>query len=797
MRGLAQDLRYALRQLRKSPGFTTVAVLTLALGIGMNTAVFSVVNAIALRLPFKQAERLVVIENSYSETDHTPTSFPDFLDWRARSHSFAGLVATFRSSFNLTGLEEPQRIQGRYISQDYFALFGFQPLMGRSFLPAEHVKGGPSVCLVSRDFWRRELDSDPAVVGRTLTLNGTAYGIVGVMPSNVPDLGRATATDLWIPLESGPPYDNHGTNYLQVIARLKSGVARESALSDLRVVQEQTNQQFPANKHDLLLLPLTDVLLGDVRPLLEILLVAVGFVLLIACANVANLLLARGVGRVREFAVREALGAERGRIIRQLLTESALLAGIALLVSMAIAVGATRILLDLWPESQRLPQVALDWRVATFAALISALAVIVFGVAPALFASRIDLQTVMKEGGRGGSDAAGHGRMRTVFVAGEMALALVLVIGSILTLRSFYHLLHTDPGFNTRGLLTANIALPDTRYSPASAQRFFTELLSRINRLPGVQSAAATAFVPLGGSGQTGDFRVEGHPARAGEDRFAEYHFVTPDYFQTLEIPLLRGRYFTESDKADAPKVIAVNSYMARQLWPGQDSIGKRIEVLGEPNDWSVVIGVVADVKTGGLNTAPSMQIYMSTLQHPITDMFVVVRSSTEAASLIPVIKRAVFELDNQQPVANIALMDQLLSRSWSSWRSATLLLGVFSTISMVMAAMGIYAVVAYYVSQRVQEIGIRMALGAQAGDIQRMVMKMCTRICGWGLSMGLLGALLTTHLLHSFLFGIGSTDPATFVLSILFLSVAAVLASYLPARRAAKIDPIVALRNE
>ncbi|HXW89426.1 MAG TPA: ABC transporter permease [Terriglobales bacterium] len=797
MGGLVQDLRYAWRQLCQSPGFTAVAVLTLALGIGMNTAVFSVVNAVVLRLPFQQPERLVVVENSYSETDHTPTSFPDFLDWRARDHSFTGLAATFRSRFNLTGLEEPQRIRGRYISQDYFALFGLQPALGRSFLPAEHVKGGASVCLISQDFWRRELGSDSGVVGRTLTLDGVPYGVVGVMPANVPDLGSVTPTDLWIPLESKPPYDLHGTNYLQVIGRLKSGVTRESAQSDLRGIQEQINQQFPANKHDVLVMPLTHVLLGDVRPLLEILLAAVGLVLLIACANVANLLLARGVGRVRELALREALGAERGRIIRQLLTESVLLSGIALLASTVVVLGGTRILLNVWPESQQLPQVAIDWRVAAFAAFISAFAVVVFGVAPALFGSRINLQNVMKEGGRGSSDTVGHSRLRTAFVASEMALALVLVIASMLTLRSFYRLLHTNPGFNSQGLLTANVALPDTRYSPAAGRQFFTELLSRINRLPGVRSAAATAFVPLGEGGQTGDFQVEGLPTRSGEERFAEHHFVTPGYFETLQIPLLRGRFFNETDKEGAPKVVVVNHYMARQLWPGQDPVGKRIEVLGEPNDWSVVIGVVADTKTDGLNMAPSMQIYMPTLQRPITDMFLVVRSSTDAASLIPLIKRAVFELDNQQPVANIALMDQLLSRSWSSSRSAALLLGVFSAIAMLMAAMGLYAVMAYSVSQRVQEIGIRVALGAQAADIQRMVMKMCTRICVWGLGGGLLGALLTTRLLHNFLFGVGPTDLATFVLSILLLAFAAVLASYLPARRAARVDPMVALRYQ
>jgi putative ABC transport system permease protein len=797
MNGLLQDFRHALRRLRKSLGFTAVAVITLALGIGMNTAVFSIVDAAALRLPFQHPEQLVVIENSYSDSDHTPTSFPDFLDWRAQTHSFTQLAASFRSSFNLTGVEEPQRIRGSYISQDYFPLFESQPLLGRSFLPAEHTKGGASVCLISQDFWRRQFSSDLGALSRPVVLDGVAYTVVGIMPATVPDLAGPIPTDLWIPLESQPPYDAHGTNYLQVIGRLKPGVTREKAHSELAVVQEQINKQFPPNKHDVILEPLTEVLLGNVRPILEILLAAVGLVLLIACANVANLLLARGASRVREFAVREALGAERWRIIRQLLAESVLLAGIALLASVFLAWCGTQILLGVWPESQKMPDLALDWRVAIFAALISLLAVVVFGLAPALLTSRTHLHDVMKEGGRNTTDAAGHGRLRTVFVASEMALALVLVIASLLTLRSFYRMLHTDPGFKSEGLLTARIALPETRYTAAAAQRFFTELLSRISNLPGVQSAAATAYVPLGEGGQTGDFQVEGRPAPNSQGPFAEEHFVTPGYFQTLQIPLLHGRYFSETDKEGATRVVIVNNYMARQLWPGEDAVGKRIQVLGAPNDWSVIVGVVADVKTDTVNAPPSMQIYLSTLQHPISDMFLVIRASTDAGSLVPAVKRAVFSLDNQQPVANIALMDQLLSRSLSPSRSSSLLLAIFAGVAMLLAAMGIYTVMTYSVGQRVHEIGIRMALGACGTDIQNMVMKACARICVWGIGLGLLAALAVTRLLHSLLFGIGPNDLLTFALSTFLLVGAAALASYLPARRASRVDPMVALRYE
>ncbi len=797
MAGLLQDLRFAARQLRKSPGFAAVAVITLAVGIGMNTAVFSIVDAAVLRLPFPHPEGLVVLLNSYADSDHTPTSFPDFVDWRAQNHAFTQLVASFRSSFNLTGVEEPQRIRGSYISQNYFAVFGASPLLGRSFLASEHAKGGPNVCLISQDFWRRQFSSDAGVVGRPVVLDGVTYTIVGIMPAATPDLAGAIPTDLWIPLESKPPYNSHGTNYLQVIGRLKPGITREKATSEIAVIQEQINKQFPANKHDVILTPLNDVLLGNVRPILEILLVAVGLVLLIACANVANLMLARGASRMQEIAVREALGAARWRIVRQLLTESAVLAGIALAASVFLAWGGARVLLGVWPESQKMPEVALDWRVAIFATLISVLAVVVFGLAPALLTSRTHLNVVMKEGGRGATEGAGHGRLRTAFVAAEIALALVLVIASVLTLRSFYRMLHTDPGFNREGLLTARIALPESRYSAAAGQRFFTELLSRINALPGVESAAATAFVPLGEGGQTGDFRVEGRPAPTSQGPFAEEHFITAGYFKTMQIPLLRGRYFSETDKEDAPKVAVINNYMARQLWPGQDAVGKRIGVLGAPNDWSVIVGVVADTKTDAVNTPPSIQIYLSTLQHPVTDMFLVVRASRDASSLIPAVKGAVFSLDNQQPVANIALMDQLLSRSLSSSRSSSLLLGIFAGVAILLAAMGIYAVMAYSVGQRVHEIGVRMALGASAEDIQRMVMKTCATICGWGLGVGLVVALLSTRLLQSLLFGVGATDATTFILSTFLLGGAAALASYIPTRRAAKVDPMVALRYE
>ena len=797
METFLQDVRYGVRMLRKSPGFTAVAVLTLALGVGANTAIFSIVDAVALRLPFQNPKQMVGIENSYSDSGLTPSSFADFVDWREQNHSFAQLVASFRSSFNFTGGREPERIPGTYISQDYFGLFGARPLVGRAFLPAEHKKGAAGVCLLSENFWRHEFASDPGVLGRALALDGAAYTVVGIMPAGTPDFHAPPYSELWIPLEAKPPYDAHGTNYLQVIGRLKPGTTRESALQEIKAIQERINVQFPPNKHDVDIQPLTDVLLGDTQPVLQVLLAAVGLILLIACANVANLLLARGTGRAKEFAVREALGAKPWRIVQQSLTESALLALAALLAAVLLTRWVTQLFLGFWPQNLRQPDVVLDWRVAGFAALVSLIAVMLFGLAPAVLASRSNLNLAMKEGSRQTTGSTSHGRLRAIFVVSEMALALVLVIASLLTLRSFNRLLHTDPGFNPGRLLTARIALPDNRYSEAAGQRFFQDLLDRISILPGVQSAAAAAYVPLGNGGQTGDFEVEGRFSQTGGGPFAEEHFVTLNYFQTMQIALLRGRAFAETDRQRMPKVVMINDYMARQLWPGENPIGKRIQVLSAPNDWSEVIGVVADVKAAGLNAPPAMQIYLPTLQHPISDMFVVVRAATDPETLVPAIKRAVFDIDSQQPVSNIALMDELMVRSRSGSRSSTFLLAIFAGLAMLLAGVGIYAVMAYTVGQRAHEIGIRMALGAADWDIHKMVLGMALRMGAWGLGIGLLAALVVTRFLQTLLFGITATDAVTFALSAVLLGGAALFASYIPARRATKVHPMVALRYE
>ena len=797
MESVMRDLRYGCRMLLKSPGFTLIAILTLGLGIGANTAMFSIVDAAMLRLPFKHASRVVAVENLYSASEHTPASFPDFQDWRQQNHVFSDLAASFQSNFNFTGGREPERISGTYISQGYFGLFGSNPALGRGFSPQDHKKGAASVCLISEEFWRREFNSDHAVLGRTLALDGVAYTVVGVMPSHTPDLHAPPRSDVWIPLEPKPPYDAHGTNYLQIIGRLKTGAAVSQAGSEMQLIQNRINAQFPENQHDLALLPIRDVLLGDTRPLLLVLLAAVGFVLLIACANVANLLLARATARAREFAVRDALGARRSRLVRQSLAESGLLAIFGLSAAALLTEPAASLLLHFWPEKLRKPEaIAFDWRIAAFATAVTVVTVLLFGLAPALFASRPDINLVLKESIHRATDSRSHRRLRSMFVISEIALALVLVIAAMLTLRSFDRLLHTDPGFSSQSLLTARIALPATRYSNAAAVRFFQDLLSRMRVLPGVQSVSASASVPLSGGGQTGDFRVEGRQFAAGQEPFAEEQFVTPEYFQTMQIRLVKGRYFTDADREGSQKVVIINETMAKHLWPGQDPVGKRIGILGGMDEWNPVVGVVADVKSNGLNEAAPLQAYLSYAQYPGRDMFVEVRSSTPAAA-IPSLKRLVLEMDWQQPVSNVALMDQLLSRSVSGQRASTFLLTVFAGLAILLALIGIYGVMAYTVSQRTHEIGVRMALGAGERDIRNTVLAMAVRMSLWGIGAGILAALALTRFLRGLLFGIGTNDPSIFLASALLLAGAALLASYIPARQAVKVEPLRALRYE
>jgi len=795
MESLFQDVRFGMRMLRKSPGFAAIAVLTLALGIGANIAVFTLVDALVLKLPFPEPQELALVMNHY-ESGSTPTSLPDFLDLRQQNTSFQQLVATFGSGLTYRGKEEPQRIHGAYFSQDYFKTLGFQPLIGRVANEEEHRLKAPQVCLLGEQFWNKEFASDPHVMGQVLSLGDGECTVIGVMPKNTPDF-RLNAPDVWVPLESHPPFDRRGTNYLTVIGRLKPGVDLQGATANLQSIQRSINSQFPGNAHNFDVQPLTTFILGDIRPLLMVLIAAVCIVLLIACANVANLLLARGTGRAKEFAIREAVGARRIRLVRQLLTEGLILSLVAAAIGVLLTVWAVQLFLRYWPADIHRPDsLQIDWRVLLFSVGVAVVATALAALLPALGSSRLNLNTTLKESGQQTSSSAGNRRLRNSFVTVELALSVLLLVGCLLTLRSFDRIIHSDSGFQTDRIITATVNLPN-RYTEEQSRAFYSQLLDRLKTSPGVESAAAAAYMPLGAGGQTGGFRAEGHTYPPGQGPVAEENFVTPEYFQTLSIQLIKGRYFTEQDRPNSPKVVVINQYMAEQLWPGQDPIGKKLGALLPEDQWQEVVGVVRDVKSNGAMVPAIMQVYLPFYQLTPSGMMLAVRAKADPSSLGPVIKQAVHELDPTIPIANMSLMDELAFENVSRPRSATILMSIFAGISLLLAAVGLYGVMAYSVGQRAHEFGIRLAMGATSADIFRTVLRAAALISILGILAGIVAAILLTRFMRALLYGISATDPVAFALAVGFLLLIALLASYIPARRATKVDPMVALRYE
>ena len=796
MAALLQDLRFALRMLRRAPGFSVVAVLTLALGIGANTAVFSVMNGVMFRLPYAHSEELTLVQNTYPESGLTPSSYPDFLDWRKDSHSFQALAATFPGSFTLLGRGEPRRVPGAYISEGYFAMLGIAPVAGRSMSAEEHRAGGVPTCLISREFWQREFGGAADALGKSLALNGREYTIVGVMPSVSPDF--FSSLDVWIPLELEPPYDKHGTNYLRVVGRLKAGVTPERAREDVAAIQDAINAQFPGNKHGISVGWLSTALFGDTRPVLETLLAAVAFVLLIGCVNLANMLLARGTGRAREFAIRRSLGATPAVLVRQALGESLLVSLLGGAAGIVLAIAAANAIVPYLPANLRPAAAGMDLRVLLFTLLASVAAGVAFGLVPALRVSREDPGTSLQAGSQQSGEARGQGRLRAVLVTAEVALATVLVSGASLTMMSLYRLLHVNPGFNAHGLATMQIPLSSVRYPDAPAQlHFFQNAVDRIRALPGVQSASATAFVPFGPGGQTGDFDYEapGHqPFPPAQGPITEEHFALPGYFETMQIPLVRGRTFDARDVRNAPKVAVINESMARRLWPGQDPIGRRVQILG---DWQEVIGVVADVRPGSLALPAELQAYLSAQQYTPDEMAIVIRTAGDPFAVAAGAKSVVYALDPQQPVTHVTLMDALIDRSLTEVRAPTVLFGVFGSLALLLASIGVYGVTAYSVSRRIREFGIRMALGAKQTDILRLVLGWEIGATAAGIAAGMLASLPLGKFVGHLLFHAPGVDPVASLAAVALLAGISALATYLPARRAARVDPLVALRHE
>ena len=810
MMNLWQDLRYGARMLVKNPGFTLIAVLTLALGIGANTAIFSVVNGVLLRaLPYYEPERLVMvwadrpILQARVGLPDFPVAVADFVDWRNQNQVFEQMAAMETRRMNLTGGGEPESVVGLRTSASLFPLLGAGFAVGRAFLPEEDRDGADRVVVISHGLWRQRYGADPKLIGQKITLDNEAYTVIGVTAPDfqfprrgeVPYLGGATKVDLYLPIAFTPRLmSNRGGESLMVIARLKPGVSLGQASADMGAIARRLTEQYPQTNTDkgVRLAPLHQQMVGKARTALLVLLGAVGFVLLIACANVANLLLARSAGRQKEMAIRAALGASRGRVMRQLLTESLLLAVSGGAAGLLLARWGVELLLAMAPDNlPRTYDVRLDIRVASFTLLVSLLTWVVFGLLPALQTSKINLGVTLKEGGR---DAAGllRRRLRGSLIVGEVALAFVLLIGAGLLIRSFARLTEVDPGLDPRRVLTMDIMLPPAKYTNPQAAAFFQQTLERVRALPGVVAAATVNPLPLSGLHASSGFSIEGRPTT--QTVSAGLRIISPDFFKTFRVPLVNGRLLAESDGADAPPVIVVNESLARIYFVNEDPLGKRITYSGVAR---VIVGIVGDVKHSALDKEAKPEIYFPMAQTTRRNMSLAVRASGDPMQFVAAVRGQVWAVDKDIPISNIETMERLMAKSVAPRRFNMLLLGVFALVGLALAGVGLYGVMSYTVTQRTREIGVRMALGAQSGDVLRLVIGEGMKLALIGALLGLGGALALTRLMKTLLFGVSATDPLTFIVIAAVLIIVALLAALVPARRAASMDPLVSLRVE
>ena len=817
METLFQDIRYGFRMLRKKPGFTVVAVITLALGIGANSAIFSIVNGLLLRpLPFRDSERLAIIWT------HSPGANVD-QDWPspgqysavvAQNSVFEEIAIARGSTVNMTGNGDPVRVGVVTTSSNMFSILGAKPQLGRVFLPEEDEPGKPLTVILSYGLWQRMFGSDPNVIDQAVTLNGRSYTIVGIMPANfslnyevMPTVGAISQAEMLLPLPmNAEQLARQGDENYNLLARLKPGATIKQAQAELDLVVKQLEQQFPDSypadrRFSFSVRPLLEQVVGDVRPALLILLGAVGCVLLIACANVANLLLARAATREKEIAVRVAIGAGRWRLVRQLLTESVLLAALGGVFGLLIAIWGLDGLRRLNPGNiPRLQDIGIDGRVLIFTFAVALLTGVLFGLAPALRGSMVNLSETLKEGGRSMVGSGSH-RMRNLLVIAEIALSLVLLIGAGLLIRSFLQVQQVEPGFVARNVLSLRLSVAGTAFAEESRRwNFYQQMWERVRSLPGVESVGGGSILPLTGSISWGSITPEGYNPASGQSQIqADGRVASVGYFETMKIPLISGRFFSDQDTKDSPEVVVIDEKMARQYWPDTDAVGKRLKWGGVDSDnpWMTIVGVVGNVKQYALDTDSRVAFYMPHSQALAGTMYLVARTTGDPLSLAAAVTKAARDMDPNVPVYDIKSMEQLLSESLARRRFAMLALGLFAAVAMLLAVIGIYGVMSYAVAQRTREIGIRMAMGAQTSDVLKLIVRQGMSLAGIGVGIGLAGAVAVTRVMASLLFGVSATDPATFAAIALLLGGVALLACYVPARRATKVDPMIALRYE
>ncbi len=810
---LAQDVRQGIRGMLRTPVFTAIALIVLALGIGANTAIFSVVDAVLLRpLAYRDSDRLVTILMN----GDGPVSAGNYIDWRDQSRSFTAVSAAEAWSPNLTGIDSPEHIPGLKVTQDLFPMLGIGPMLGRLFVPGEDKEGADREVILSHKLWQRRFSSDPNVLGKAIVLDGNGYVIVGVMPQQFQFAPFwATKAELWVPGAFGPGV-HAGGGSLRLFARLKDGVSLTQARAEIASITARLEQQYPGTNRNVVVTPLKEKVVGPIETPLLVLLAAVAFVLLITCANVAHMLLARAATRQKEIAVRAALGARRGRLIRQFLTESLLLGGAGGVLGLLIAVLGTRALIAMSPTNiPRVQTVSMDLHAALFLFAATILTSVGFGLVPAFQASSVNVNDTLKEGGRSGGEGVQRNHLRSLLVVSEFALALMLLIGAGLMIRTFAALAAVDPGFNPHNVISMIVSVAGSKEADAGRRElFYRQLIERVRSLPGVQAAGAINHLPLAGDLWGWHFAIEGRPKpRPGEAPGAVYRMVTPGYFAAMRLPIVRGRDITDSDNATAPGVIIINQQAARQYWPGEDPLGKRVSFDDDtknPKTWLTIVGIAKDAKQDSWTDKATPEAYLAAFQNHdylgdsgteasshMDYITLVVRTAGDPAAVASAMKEAAWSFDHNLAISQVVTMDGVVSEANAQPRFEMLLLTIFAAVALVLAAVGIYGVISYSASRRTHEIGVRMSLGATRGDVLLLVVRQGMWLAVAGSVSGIAGALLLSRLMAKLLYGVQPTDPATFGAVAAGLGVVAMLACYIPARRAMHIDPMAALRYE